>query len=51
MMIPKERKMDEKRDNVIEDLVNKGIFKINGKQLYELNFKELMKEYTTEKES
>ncbi|SES42685.1 Fur-regulated basic protein FbpA [Psychrobacillus sp. OK032] len=47
----KESKMEEKRDNMIEDLVEKGVFKIDGKQLYQLNYYELMKEYIAEKES
>lgn len=51
MMIPKESKIEEKRDNMIEDLVNKGVFKIDGKQLYELNLYELTKEYIIEEES
>ena len=38
--------LDEKRDKIIETLVNEGIFKINGKQLYELSLYELMKQYT-----
>lgn len=38
--------LDEKRDKIIETLVNEGIFKINGKQLYELTLYELMKQYT-----
>jgi hypothetical protein len=38
--------LDEKRDKIIETLVNEGVFKINGKQLYELNLYELMKQYT-----
>ncbi|TQR15295.1 Fur-regulated basic protein FbpA [Psychrobacillus soli] len=46
----KETKMEEKRDNMIEDLVNKGVFKIDGRQLYQLNYYELMKEYIAEEE-
>lgn len=38
--------LDVKRDKIIERLVNDGIFKINGKQLYELSLYELMKQYT-----
>ena len=38
--------LDDKRDKIIEKLVNEGIFKINGKQLYELSLYELMKQYT-----
>ncbi|MEK4487176.1 Fur-regulated basic protein FbpA [Psychrobacillus sp. FSL H8-0484] len=48
MMIYKDSKTEQRRDDMIEDLVNKGVFKIDGRQLYELNFYELMKEYTTE---
>ena len=46
----KESKMEEKRDNMIEDLVQKGVFKIDGRQLYQLNYYELMKEYIAEEE-
>lgn len=46
----KESKMEEKRDNMIEDLVKKGVFKIDGRQLYQLNYYELMKEYIAEEE-
>jgi len=38
--------LENKRDKIIENLVNNGIFKINGKQLYELSLYELMKQYT-----
>lgn len=48
MMIQKESLTEKRRDNIIEDLVNKGVFKIDGKQLYELNFYELMKQYINE---
>lgn len=48
MMIQKESLTEKRRDNMIEDLVNKGVFKIDGKQLYELNFYELMKQYINE---
>ena len=47
----KNQKWKQKRDDMIEDLVNKGVFKIDGRQLYQLNYYELMKEYITEKES
>lgn len=40
------QQLDLKRNKIIERLVNEGIFKINGKQLYELSFYELMKQYT-----
>lgn len=39
--------LDNKRSKVIDRLVKDGVFKINGKQLYELSFYELMKHYTT----
>lgn len=38
--------LENKRDKIIENLVNDGVFKINGKQLYELSLYELMKQYT-----
>ncbi|MCK1997631.1 Fur-regulated basic protein FbpA [Psychrobacillus psychrodurans] len=50
MMKIRESKTEQKRDEIIEEFVNKGIFKIDGRQLYELNFYELMKEHTTEDE-
>lgn len=51
MMMIKESQTEQKRDGIIEEFVNKGVYKIDGRQLYELNFYELMKEYTTEEES
>ncbi|QTD42913.1 Fur-regulated basic protein FbpA [Sporosarcina sp. Te-1] len=36
---------DRKRDKIIDTLVDNGIFKVNGKQLYELSLYELMKQY------
>ncbi|WP_019413844.1 Fur-regulated basic protein FbpA [Paenisporosarcina sp. TG20] len=45
-MIPsKESKMDDKKMTVIDDLVEQGIFKVEGKQLYELSLYELIKEH------
>lgn len=41
-----ESKFEDKRSNVIEELVAQNVFKINGRQLYELSLYELMKEYT-----
>ncbi|MCG7345731.1 Fur-regulated basic protein FbpA [Sporosarcina sp. ACRSL] len=38
--------LDNKRDIIIERLVDEGIYKVNGKQLYELSLYELMKQYT-----
>ncbi|MFS0690323.1 Fur-regulated basic protein FbpA [Sporosarcina sp. 179-K 8C2 HS] len=38
--------LENKRDKIIESLVEEGVFKINGKQLYELSLYELMKQYT-----
>lgn len=45
MIPPKETKMDDKIMNVIDDLVSQGVFKVEGKQLYELSLYELMKEH------
>ncbi|PID00983.1 MULTISPECIES: Fur-regulated basic protein FbpA [unclassified Sporosarcina] len=39
------RVCESKRDKMIEELVSKGVFKIDGKQLYELPLQLLMKEY------
>jgi hypothetical protein len=38
--------LESKKDKLIESLVKEGIFKINGKQLYQLSLYELMKQYT-----
>ncbi len=40
-----ETKMDMKREDVIQRLVERGIFKIEDKQLYELPLYLLMKAY------
>ncbi|MBD7908615.1 Fur-regulated basic protein FbpA [Sporosarcina gallistercoris] len=45
MLKIEETKMDMKREDVIQRLVARGIFKIEGKQLYELPLLLLMKEY------
>jgi hypothetical protein len=45
MIPPKETKMDNKKMIVIEDLVEQGVFKVEGKQLYELSLYELIKEH------
>ena len=50
MMSMKESQTEQKRDDIIQEFVNKGVYKIGGRQLYELNFYELMKEYTIENE-
>lgn len=39
------RVSDSQRDKLIEELVANGVFKINGKQLYELPLQSLMQEY------
>ena len=36
---------ESKRDEMIEELVLNGVFKIDGKQLYELSLQSLMQEY------
>ncbi len=41
-----ESKFEDKRSKVIEELVLNNVFKINGRQLYELSLYELLKEYT-----
>ncbi|MEK3937633.1 Fur-regulated basic protein FbpA [Sporosarcina sp. FSL W7-1349] len=45
MMNVEETKMDMKREEIIQKLVDNGVFKIHGKQLYELPLYALMKEY------
>lgn len=42
--------MDEKKQSIIDKLVEEGIFKIDGKQLYELPIYALLKEYTEHQE-
>lgn len=45
-MIPQiESKMDGKKMTVIDELVEQGVFKVEGKQLYELSLYELIKEH------
>ncbi|SIT93087.1 Fur-regulated basic protein FbpA [Edaphobacillus lindanitolerans] len=41
-----ESPMDEKKQVIIDRLVDEGVFKIDGKQLYELPIYALIKEYT-----
>lgn len=50
MILKKDSKIEQKREKIIEEFVKNGVFKIDGKQLYELNLYELMKEYTTEQQ-
>lgn len=50
-MIPLiETKMDGKKMNVIDDLVQQGVFKVEGKQLYELSLYELIKQHMEQTE-
>ncbi|MBY0223223.1 Fur-regulated basic protein FbpA [Sporosarcina aquimarina] len=37
--------VETKRDELIDELVSNGVFKIDGKQLYELSLRSLMQEY------
>lgn len=37
-----------KRERIIEDLVENNIFKVGGRQLYELSLYELLKTHTEE---
>ncbi|WP_153730910.1 Fur-regulated basic protein FbpA [Sporosarcina obsidiansis] len=39
--------VETKRDELIEELVSNGVFKIDGKQLYELPLRSLMQESET----
>lgn len=43
-----ESKFENKRSIIIDELVEQNVFKINGRQLYELSLYELMKTYTEE---
>lgn len=45
MIPPVETKMDGKKMTVIDDLVEHGVFKVEGRQLYELSLYELLKEH------
>ncbi|MER2089338.1 MAG: Fur-regulated basic protein FbpA [Sporosarcina sp.] len=40
-----ETQMDQKREEIIQRLVKEGVFKLYGKQLYELPLYTLMKAY------
>lgn len=51
MMNIKGYKLSEKREVIMEELMNRGIYKVNGKQLYQLDLYELMKEYTTKEKN
>lgn len=50
MIQPKETKMDGKKMTVIDDLVEQGVFKVEGRQLYELSLYELIKEHMEQAE-
>ncbi|MCM3711378.1 Fur-regulated basic protein FbpA [Sporosarcina luteola] len=50
MRKPENPVIENKRDKIIESLVKEGVFKINGKQLYQLSLYELMKQYTMKAE-
>ena len=41
-----ESKFEDKRSIIIDQLVEQNVFKIDGRQLYELSLYELMKTYT-----
>jgi hypothetical protein len=41
-----ETPMEVKKKKIIQKLVNKGVYKLEGKQLYELPLYSLMKAYT-----
>ena len=41
-----ESPFEMKRERIIENLVEMNIFKVRGRQLYELSLYELMKTYT-----
>ncbi|MCG7336835.1 Fur-regulated basic protein FbpA [Sporosarcina sp. ACRSM] len=41
-----ETPMEVKKEKIIQKLVNKGVYKLEGKQLYELPLYSLMKAYT-----
>jgi uncharacterized protein (UPF0248 family) len=43
-----ESKFEDKRSIIIDQLVEQNVFKIDGRQLYELSLYELMKTYTEE---
>ncbi|MBW9234265.1 Fur-regulated basic protein FbpA [Leptospira santarosai] len=45
MIPPVENKLDGKKMTVIDDLVEQGVFKVEGRQLYELSLYELIKEH------
>ncbi|AQQ52464.1 Fur-regulated basic protein FbpA [Planococcus lenghuensis] len=43
---PPESPFEFKREQIIEDLVENNIFKVGGRQLYELSLYELLKTHT-----
>lgn len=45
MMKQEKMKKEKKKDEIIQKLLNHGIFKLDGKQLYELPLHALIKEY------
>ncbi|MFS0574616.1 Fur-regulated basic protein FbpA [Sporosarcina sp. 179-K 3D1 HS] len=45
MINNEDTKMEIKREEIIEELVENGVFKIHGKQLYELPLYTLVKEH------
>lgn len=40
-----DRKMEDRREEFEEQLLNRGIFKINGRHLYECSFEEISLQY------
>ena len=46
-----ESKFVDKREHIIENLVAKNVFKINGRQLYETTLYELLKTHSEKDEA
>lgn len=49
--IQKNTMTELRRDELLQRLIDQGIYKVDGRQLFELSFYELLKIYTTEQET
>ena len=49
--IKKNSMTELRRDELLQRLIDQGIYKVDGRQLFELSFYELVKIYTTAQET
>lgn len=49
--IQKNTMTELRRDELLQRLIDQGIYKVEGRQLFELSFYELLKIYTTTQET